>query len=106
MYKIFSVLLLAMLPLFAVAQQGDKVKCKVVDGKTFKPIKNAVATIGKLKDTTARNGVFIIYIHNPVDVHVEADGYEATDIVVQAGAAKTTQYIKMYAKRRTHSIEN
>lgn len=106
MHKFLSLVMLAMLPLFAVAQQGDKVKCKVVDGKTFKPVKWAVATIDGINDTTGRNGVFIIYVHNPVKVHLEAEGYEPVDVTVQAGAAKTTQYLKMYQERRRHTIEN
>ncbi len=106
MHKFLSVLIFALLPVLAMAQQGDKVKCKVVDAKTFKPIKNAVATIEGLNDTTGRNGVFIIYIHHPVKVHLEAEGYEPTDVMVQAGAAKTMQYLKMYTERRRHTIEN
>ena len=107
MYRIFAFLFIAMLPAMAMAQQGEKIKCKVVDGETFKPVKYAVATVEGIKDTASRKGIFIIYIHNPVQVHLEAEGYEPIDINVQQGAGKNEQYLKMYrGTRRRHGIVN
>lgn len=108
MYKLLALLFIVFAPVIASAQdgQGEKVKCIIVDAKTFKPIKYARATIDDITDTTGRNGVSIIYIHGPVEVTLEADGYETTQVVVQPGAAKTKQYLKMYQSRRVHSIEN
>lgn len=106
MNKFFAILCLTLLPVLGFAQQGEKVKCIVVDGKTYKPIKYVVATIGDLKDTTGRNGVFIIYLHGPRKVMLEAPGYESKEVVVQPGAAKNKQYLKMYKERRKHEILN
>lgn len=100
MYKYIVITLLAFLPFTIYAQQGEKVKCQVVDGKTFKPIKFAVVEVEGIKDTANRRGVVIIYIHDAVQVKLQADGYEDKTLMVQPGAAKTTQYLKMYPPER------
>lgn len=106
MNRIILMLLIAATPILTYAQQGEKVKCIIVDAKTYKPIKYAVATVGNVRDTTGRKGTFIMYMHEPRKVQLEAEGYETTEVTVQPGAGKNKQYLKMYQERRRHEILN
>lgn len=106
MKKLLAIATILLLPMLSMAQQGEKVKCIIVDAKTYKPIKYAVATVGDIKDTVGRNGVFIMYMHHAEKVQLQADGYESTEVVVQPGAGKNKQYLKMYKERRRHEILN